>query len=214
MKESNLANILVDNLSRELIFAIREALLVGAQRAYLKAKDKDPGHLANALGMERHFCMNETFYDALSAQGCEPPKLKGNDIVVGTSGCFRLARSNDNNGQFNAPYRSKRKQSLGADNIVMESIIQPDLFNTYDDVPIKGSVFFVAKFSGSPSIHPESPTSIDLVMPSHDMKSAIFSESLELFLRRYDVIPVQIDTAIVKLKPGIIKKDGSGDGLK
>lgn len=142
------------------------------------------------------------------ANGCNPGKLCGNRIVEGHSGIFTIARESYNDNQWKKLFRSKRKQTLIAENVFVEKVVQPDLFSDGSDVP-KATLFVVCRFSGSLQTQPEAPMSIELVVPGSDGKSWVFHEPLELFLTRYDVVPSQEDNAFPGLKKGIIKKDGT-----
>ena len=77
--------------------------------------------------------------------------------------------------------------------------------------PAEAVAFFVACFSGSLQIQPESPTSIQIAVPDRHMRGWLFREPLEVFAKRYDFHqPGQIDLAVPKLKRNIGKKDADG----
>ena len=48
-------DLLVRNVPLEVIMGIEEALVVGAQRAYIAARGMDDGHLPSVVGQLRHF---------------------------------------------------------------------------------------------------------------------------------------------------------------
>jgi len=199
---------LVQNLTKDLVMGINESLYAGAERAYVRAKHDATGHRSSILGNMRHWCMNEEFYKSLLANGCTPSPLKGNNLVTGKSGIFNIGRINDNNVSWNNLTRAKTRQRLAEHNRFIESLVQPSLFGDPDDIPT-ATVFFLARFSGSFSEQPEAPLSIELVVPSHDMRSWLFREDIAQFLTRYDQAISQSDKALPKLKSNKIKKDGT-----
>ena len=66
--QETIYDLLVRNIPRELVMALEEAKLVGAQRAYVAARGMDDGHLPSVVGQLRHFHMNELFHRALQGQ--------------------------------------------------------------------------------------------------------------------------------------------------
>ncbi|XWJ89325.1 hypothetical protein ACRARH_20785 [Phytobacter ursingii] len=199
---------LIDNLSKDLVMGINDSLYAGAERAFLRAKHDASGHRASILGNMRHWCMNEEFYKTLLANECSPTPLKGNNLVTGKCGIFNIGRINDNNVSWNNLTRAKTRQQLAEHNRFIESLIQPGLFGNPEHIPT-ATVFFLARFSGSFAEQPESPISVELVVPSHDMKSWLFRENIVIFLNRYEQSILQADKAFTKLKSNQIKKDGT-----
>nr|ELY6389127.1 hypothetical protein [Cronobacter sakazakii] len=156
---------LISNLTKDLVMGINESLYAGAERAYVRAKHDATGHRASILGNMRHWCMNEEFYKSLLANGCSPSPLKGNNLVTGKSGIFNIGRINDNNVSWNNLTRAKTRQRLAEHNSFIESLVQPSLFENPKNIPT-ATVFFLARFSGNFAEQPESPLSIELVVPS------------------------------------------------
>lgn len=210
MKKSKVADLVVQHVPKQLIMALSDAIYAASKRSYDSAKKKSQGHRATALGLERYLNLNETIHEVFEANGCNPGKLSGNRIVEGHSGIFTIVRESYNDNQWKKLFRSKRKQTLIAENVFVEKVVQPDLFSDGSDVP-KATLFIVCRFSGSLLSQPEAPVSIELVVPSSDGKSWVFHEPLELFLTRYDVVPSQEDKAFPGLKKGVIKQDGTED---
>ncbi|HFF8583241.1 TPA: hypothetical protein ACTXAA_001226 [Raoultella planticola] len=208
VKKSKVADLIVQHVPKQLIMALSDAIYAASKRSFDSAKMKSQGHRATALGLERYLNLNETIHEVFEANGCNPGKLCGNRIVEGHSGIFTIARESYSDNQWKKLFRSKRKQTLIAENVFVEKVVQPDLFSDGSDVP-KATLFVVCRFSGSLQTQPEAPMSIELVVPSSDGKSWVFHEPLELFLTRYDVVPSQDDNAFTRLKKGIIKKDGT-----
>ena len=92
-------------------------------------------------------------------------------------------------------------------NKAIEPLVQPELFDQYT-APADAVAFFVACFSGSLHIQPESPVSIQIAVPDREMRGWLFKEPLNEFLKRYEQKPAaQNDLAKPKLKK--IKKQGN-----
>ena len=211
---SAIEDLLIKDLPRELILSVQEGLTVGAQRAYVASRGIDSGHLANFLGQQRHFHMNETFHQALVGSGIRTSDISGNQVIVGRCGKFQLARLNVRGHTRSNYRRSKIRQDMSKINITIESLVQPGLFD--DKVEITDAVaFFVAVFSNSPGVPQDVPQSISLVVPNHNMKQWLFNESLEDFLIRYEMPQThQPDLAVPVLKPDIERRKGqSGDAV-
>lgn len=199
-------DLLVNSVPRDVVMAVEEALVVGAQRAYAAARGMDEGHLPHVVGQLRHFHMNEAFQRALAANGAEPSPIRGNGIVTGRAGVFTLARFNIPEGFWINGRRSQTRRQLSLANMAIEPLVQPELFSSYQP-PSEAVAFFVACFSASPSIHPESPVSIQIAVPDRHMRGWLFKERLEQFLKRYDQTPMhQDDLALPKLKKNVGKQ--------
>jgi hypothetical protein len=204
-------DLLVRNIRRELVMAVEEALVVGAQRAHSAAKGMDEGHLPHVVGQLRHFQMNESFHRALAMGDASPTAIRGNGIVSGRSGVFTLARFNIPEGFWINGRRSQTRRQMSFANKAIEPLVQPELFDQYAS-PSEAVAFFVACFSGSLHIQPESPLSVQIAVPDRDMRGWLFRESVGDFLQRYERKPMtQHDLAKPTLKK--IKKQGN-DGVQ
>ncbi|MEM4988459.1 alpha/beta hydrolase [Collimonas sp. H4R21] len=205
LSNTAVGNLLVSNIPRDLIMGVEDALQVGALRAYQSASVMNKGHLPHALGQMRHFNMNETFHDALAAADANPTPVRGNSLIVGQSGIFVLSRLNVSSKIWNNAKRSKTRRKLCHANFKIEPLVQPGFFDDSRPV-VEGAVFFVASFSGSMRISPESPQSIDIAVPNAEMTSWLFREPLSQYVLRYESTPVQDDQANPILKTIIHKK--------
>lgn len=195
------------SLSRELVMGIEEALSVGAQRAHAASKGMDEGHLPHVVGQLRHFHMNEAFHRALEMGEASPTAIRGNGIVSGRAGVFTLARFNIPDGFWINGRRSHTRRQMSFANKAIEPLVQPELFDQYT-APADAVAFFVACFSGSLHIQPDSPMSIQIAVPDREMRGWLFKEPLNAFLQRYEQEPAaQDDLAKPKLKK--IKKQGN-----
>lgn len=189
--------------------SIEDSLTAAAARGCSGAKDLELGHRAHAMGQLRHFHMNQAFCQALEMAGAAPTPIRGNSIVVGRAGIFMLSRFNLSNGVWNNGRRSISRRQLAEANSAIELEVRPDLFGTNEPLT-KATAFFVASFSGSLSDRPETPLSIDIAVPDSDMRSWLFRESLSAFVKRYDEVPAQIDSAKPRLKKSALKLKDQG----
>lgn len=110
---------------------IEEALVVGAQRAYVAARGMDDGHLPSVVGQLRHFHMNESFQRALAVNDASPSPIRGNAIVTGRTGVFTLARFNIKEGLWVNGRRSQTRRQMSVANMAIEPLVQPELFADY-----------------------------------------------------------------------------------
>lgn len=204
-------DLLMRNIPREIIMAIEEALVVGAQRAYAAAHGMDDGHLPSVVGQLRHFHMNESFQRALTVSDAAPSPIRGNAIVTGRTGVFTLARFNIKEGLWVNGRRSQTRRQMSMANKAIEFLVQPELFADYKS-PTEVVAFFVACFAGSLHTQPESPVSIQIAVPDRNMQGWLFRESIDVFVKRYDQKPMsqQDDLAMPKLKKNIGKQDKDG----
>lgn len=192
--------LLIQNIPRGMVMAVEEALIVGSQRAHAASQGMHEGHLPHVVGQLRHFHMNETFHRALESGAATPSPIRGNGIVSGRSGVFTLARFNIPEGFWINGRRSHTRRQMSFANKAIEPLIQPELFGQYSP-PSDAVAFFVACFSGSLHIQPESPTSIQIAVPNRDMRGWLFKEPVGVFLQRYEQAPeVQEDHAKPTLK--------------
>lgn len=200
---TTIPELLVQNLPRDLVMGVEDGLLAGASRGFEAAKNMHKGHWRSALGQMRHFHMNEAYAEALEATGAAPSPLRGNAVVVGRAGVVALSRFNVSDGVWNNARRSSIRKLLATSNILVEPLVQPHLFEQLQPVS-EMTAFFVACFS---TASPEAPLRIDIAVPDSRLENWLHREPLSNFLSRYDVAPVQVDTAIPKLKIGAAKKD-------
>lgn len=200
---SALANLLVQNISRDLVMGIEEALQVGAVRGHAPSVGMNDGHKPSIIGHMRHFHMNETFHDALVAGGANPSRIRGNKVVIGRSGILSIARFNMTAGT-RAGHRSKTRREMAKANHAVEPLVQPGLFGTVAPIT-EATVFFVASFNAGQYQNAESPFSIDIAVPDHEMTGWLLREPVSRFVSRYDVVKPQADLAVPVLKSNVIK---------
>lgn len=199
--KDTIPDLLLASVSRELLLGVEDALLIGAKRAHAAASGMHEGHYPHVLGQLRHFHMNEAFQRALAASDASPTPIKGNGIVSGQAGMFRIARFNIREGIWNNGRRSQTRRQMAKANQAIEPLVQPDLFSDYRR-PSEALVFFVACFSGS-SANSESPISIQVAVPDQHMLGWLFREPLKNFIKRYEQTGTQSDHARPKLKANV-----------
>jgi hypothetical protein len=210
LPKDSIPALLVRNLPRELVMGVEDAFNMGALRAYEASRAMADGHLAHALGQQRHFEMNEAFHKALLAADVQPSPIRGNDLVTGRAGIFTLGRFNIPTGVWINGRRSHTRRQMALANKALVPLVQPSLFEQYSR-PSNAVAFFVACFSGSTRVHPHGPVSISIAVPDDEMRGWLFREPLSAFLQRYEPVvgDSQIDLAKPKLKKG---KDLASDG--
>lgn len=203
-RKPSIADLLIQNVPRNLVMGVEDACEAGALRAHLATKDMDDKHRKNALGQMRAFHMNEMFDEALQAADAVHTPLQGNSVVVGKAGIFKFSRVNMSSAMWNNCRRSAIRRQLSEANQSMTQLVQPSLFA---QEPITtGTFFFVACFSGSLTNQPEKPLEIHIAVPDAQMTGWLFREPLYRFLARYDeALQQQIDLAKPKLKTGLLE---------
>ncbi len=208
--DREIRQILLENIPRDLVLGVEEALNAGAARAYTAAKGMADGHLPHVVGQLRHFQMNEAFHLALTAGKASPTPILGNAIVTGRSGLVALGRFNIPQGIWTNGRRSATRKQMSMANRSIEALLQHDLFDPPSAVT-EAAVFFVACFSGSMRYHPEAPLSIQIAVPAPNMQRWLFRESVARFVEHYDMPAEgkQIDLATPTLKR--IQKRESGE---
>lgn len=207
-QSQSIPDLLVAHLSRDLVLGVAEALDAGAAMAFPPVEDMDVGHRSSALGQLRHFLMNERFAEALAVAGASPSQIRGNEVVVGKKGIFRIARFNIAKGPWYNARRSQTRRSLAEANRAIEQLVLPDLFAPPEPITT-ATVFFVAVFSGKLSESPERPLSLEIAVPDREMKTWLFRETINTFVSRYNSNPSssQEDRAHPVLKTKRTKKD-------
>lgn len=203
VQRDTLVELILQNIPRDLVMGIEDALQVGAIRGHAPSIGMSDGHKPSVIGHMRHFHMNETFHDALSVGGANPSRIRGNKIVIGTSGIFSIARFNITAGTRGG-HRSKTRREMAKANRAVEPLVQPNLFGAREPIT-KATIFFVASFNAGQYRNAESPFAIDIAVPDHDMTSWLFRESVHRFSARYDVVLPQIDLAVPTLKNHVIE---------
>ena len=186
-KSEEIASLIVSHISRDVILAIEEALIVGAKRAFNRCNGIHDGHITSALGQMRHFEMNQAFFSTLETHNICSTYLRGNEIVVGKSGMLNIARFTANDDKWNSARRSQARKKLAKCNVQLETLVYPDLFADQHIEPSSGTIFFVTCFSGSMENSPDKPIRVQVAVCDSDMKQWLFIEDISKFVDRYIV---------------------------
>lgn len=211
--DNDIASLIMEDLSKDTLMAIEDAFNAGAKQAYNDSSKASKGHLANLMGQNRHFFMNETFHAALTSSSVRVNPLAGNSIVVGEVGKLRLVRMNIPQGRWEQARKSRLRKELVKTNKMLLDCYQVNLFeeNTsiecqYENIESL-AVFFIAYFNGYISEDAKTPYSIEIVVPDHQCRTLLFRENINSFQERYNVAAIeQEDKAFPKLKEKIAKK--------
>ncbi|WP_224248030.1 hypothetical protein [Hyalangium gracile] len=188
-KALEIPDLLVAHLPRELVLSVADALEDGAGMAYPAVQKVDVRHRSSALGQMRHFFMNERFAEALAVADASPSDLRGNEVVVGTKGIFRLSRFNISKGPWYNARRSLSRRALAEANRAIEQIVRPSLPLWPPEPITAATAFFVGVFSGNLRVSPEKPLDVVLAVPDHSMRTWLFQESVSTFVSRYTIEP-------------------------
>jgi hypothetical protein len=203
----SIQKLLINSIPRELVLAVEEALEAAAKIAYESTVMSHPGHFANELGSTRYFRTNEAFFEVLAAHGASPTPLKGNELVVGQVGGFKIARFNVRVGPWYNARRSRRRMALVQGNEYIAELVQGSLFESQQQVAT-GIAFFVAEFGEGADPR---PLDILIAVPAPGMKNWLYCESISKFLQGYNEPSQQDDLATPVLKASVkTRKDNEG----
>lgn len=211
LRKNHLIDLLLENIPRSLLVGMRDGLELAARRALLTNRKMSDGHKASAVGLSRHFEMQEAFHGILQNEGASPNRLSGTSIVVGTTGVVRIARINVTNNNWERWRGSAFRKVLVEQNAAAARMLQGDLFSPV--IPVESiAVFIVSRFSRQTTMSQESdgsPDAIYLAVPNPQKNRWLFRERLHAFIERYDRVPAtqQPDLAKPRLKDKV--KTGS-----
>lgn len=201
-----IASLLLRDIPRDLVMGVEDALFSGAVRGTKAGEGMANGHKPHVVGQMRHFHMNEAFWSALHAAGAEPTPIKGNQVIVGRCGVFRVGRFNVANGIWNNGKRSRSRREMALANRGIEPLVRPDLFEDFKPVT-QGCIFFVGVFDRACGHLDAKPISIDVAVPDHRMESWLFRMSTTSLLALYDApAETQPDLAVPTLKTGVLEQ--------
>lgn len=203
--EETIALSLLESLPQSLLASIHDGLETAGERAWSETSNRDPGHVANALGQARHFHSNESFARALDMSKVPHNPLRGNDIIIGQIGPLLLGRFSTSNPKWSNAQRSTRRLELAAHNTWLERLFQPGFFDP-QITDVRMAVFFVSVFSGSVRVSPERPLSVEIAVMDTKLSERLFCQSLPAFISRYAEPATQPDMALVRLKKAAKKQ--------
>lgn len=193
----DIATVLREHLTPQLLLSIRDALTSGATRAHASVNLRHKGHMASAVSQIRHFHMNEAFHRALEENGASPTPPSGNTIVTARAGILTTARLNTTHNPLASARRSSSRRLLAKANDVIGRLAQPDLFECRAPVTA-ATVFFIATFADYKSAL---PASLHIAVPDKNIRHWLFMEELDNFINSYTEQPMaQPDLAVPRIK--------------
>lgn len=207
--QEKIAEILLESVPRELLLSFERLCPAVLERALRIGEMFDTGHRNSVTGHSRHFGLNEALSLAFDDCGIPHNPLRGNGIVVGRVDLCAIARVHMNSFKWDNSRRSKSKVKLCAPNRTVASMVQPDWIQNQNPMPIETITLFLVTQGDGSAIN---PCQIFLVVPDEtmDLRNPIFSESLDVFVRRYQ--PAQdVTRTEPKLKPGVKKQPKSDE---
>lgn len=209
-----LEKLIAQNIPRDAFMAFEDAYYAGDVKGRTRAASFSAGHRPSAAGQEKHFCTNETFHEALLAQGAEPTPLKGTRLVVGRLGIFNIARLNVPGHKWTNLGRSATRHKLAEVNRnIEEKYVQRDFFQAPSAV-LGGTVFILGVVDGQDANGIAQLTQVMVALPAPDMKSWLYINSMSEFLKVYEQTPMtgQMDKAVPTLKRISRKQAGNDQG--
>lgn len=205
LTDETVESLLLQHIPRDFLMGVQDGLGIGAMRGFSAGGNMHMGHRANAVGQMRHLHMTETFWDSLAAAGADPTPIRGNQIVTGQLGIFKVGRFNVANRTWNNGRRSLARRQLALANRAMEQLVMPDLFESRKPIGT-GTVFMVTVFDRSIQDSMATPFSVDIAVPDHNMTGWLYRETVDEFLKLYETVAeTQIDSAVPTLKAGVRK---------
>lgn len=201
--ESNaLEQLITQNIPRDVFMACEDAYHTGDEKGRVHSAGFAKGHRPSAAGHNKHFYINESFYEALLAHGAEPSPLRGTQLVIGRLGIFNIARLNVPKHKWVHLRRSATRKTLAELNRMIElKYVQDDLF-AKAAAPVGGTIFILGVMDGVDENGISKLTQVLLALPAPDMKSWLYIKPIATFLGLYEQFNniVQQDAALPILK--------------
>ena len=209
INESNdLEKLIVKYVPRDALMACEDAYYNGDAKGRQHSAIFFAGHKPSAAGQNKHFFINESFYEALEVHGAEPTPLRGTRLVVGRFGIFHIARLNVPGHKWVNLRRSATRKKLAELNTHIErKYVQADLFAVPQDVA-EGTIFIVGVMDGVDDNGIAQLTQVLVALPAPDLKSWLYINRIADLLTVYDQLDTeeQIDKATPKLREQRKKK--------
>jgi hypothetical protein len=183
-----LEQLIIKHVPRDLFMACEDAYYSGDEKGRAQASSFMKGHRPSAAGQVKHFCINETFHEALDAQGADPTPLKGTKLVVGRSGIFNVARLNVPGHKWVDLGRSAmRKQLAELNTNISRKYVQRDLFANAVE-PTGGTLLILGVMDAVDESGIAQLSQVMLALPAPDMKSWLYRKSVSEFVGLYDQV--------------------------
>ncbi|WP_034298020.1 hypothetical protein [Herbaspirillum sp. RV1423] len=210
----DLEKLIIKHIPRDALMAFEDAYFSGDAKGRSRASDFEKGHRPSAAGQNKHFSINESFFDALQAHGADPSPLRGTKLVIGKLGIFNIARLNVPGHQWVDLGRSSTRKKLADQNhAINKKFIQADLFQQ-DSELTAGTIFIVGIMDGADENNISQLTQVMLALPAPNMKSWLYISTIADFLKIYDEADAvaQVDNAKPILRTITKKKTGNEQG--
>lgn len=209
--QRELEQLIMHHVPRDFFMACEDAYYDGDKTGRLRATTFAEGHLPSAAGQVKHFSINETFFEALKAQGAEPSPLKGTRLVVGRQGIFNIVRLNVPSHKWVKLRRSATRKALAEINLnIKRKYVQPELFDDAVE-PTGGTIFILGVMDGVDESGIAQLTQVMVALPSPDLNSWLYKSTISDFVSLYDqaAYTTQLDNALPTLKIQPKKQTGN-----
>jgi hypothetical protein len=206
-----LEHLIIQQIPRDVLMACEDAYYSGDEKGRARASAFVKSHRPSAAGQVKHFHINETFYEALDAQGAQPTPLKGTKLVVGKVGIFNIARLNVPSHKWvNSRKSAMRKKLAEVNDNIARKYVQSDMFKDAAE-PNGGTIFILGVMDGADENGIAQLTQVMIAVPAPDLRSWLYLKSVPDFLKLYDQADsvVQLDNAQPKLKKQPKKQTGN-----
>jgi len=194
---SDLERLIMKNIPRDALMAVEDAYFSGDAKGRSRAADFETGHRPSAAGQNKHFSINESFFDALLAHGAKPSPLRGTKLVIGRLGIFNIARLNVPGHQWvNLGRSATRKKLADLNQAINKKFVQADLFGEAPEL-VEGTIFIIGVMDGTDANNMSQLTQVMLALPAPNMESWLYMSTMADFQKLYDEVDavVQVDSA-------------------
>ncbi|MFZ6864687.1 hypothetical protein ACO0K7_18850 [Undibacterium sp. Ji67W] len=202
---TELEKLIIQHIPRDVLMACEDAYYNGDLKGRTQASNFAKGHRPSAAGQNKHFFINEAFYEALLAHNADPTPLRGTKLVIGRLGIFNIARLNVAGHKWTNLNRSATRNKLAEVNLdIQRKYVQVDFFNEPGQLN-SGTIFILGLMDGIDTNSIAQLSQVMIAMPAPDMKSWLYMKSIPEFLNLYDQVGAvsQVDEAkpILKIQP-------------
>ena len=194
LRESDVTTFLKENLDRDVILAVIDAIEASARSSYLQCENADAGHRNAKAGQWRYFDLNERLHQLFNSHDMtSSPELKTGHIFIGKSKKITVGCYNSDSNLLSSGKKSSQRRELASLNSSVDKNYHDDLFSRMPENINELSVFFAysvnRKYSGKES----EPilNSVTILIPDTMFSSFIYKSSAISLLKLYDKDIVQ-----------------------
>lgn len=213
-KDEAIEKLIIEHIPRDALMACEDAYYTGDKKGRQHSAIFLNGHKPSAAGQNKHFFINESFYEALEVHGAKPTPLRGTRLVIGSFGIFNIARLNVPGHKWvNLRRSSTRKQLAELNNHIERKYVQGDLFEATQGIA-EATIFIVGVMDGVDANGIAQLTQVLVALPSPNLKSWLYLKPVANLLSLYDQYdPIeQPDNAVPTLKSVTKKLTGDDQG--